>query len=48
MQTETLFSLIGKIRVQRIRLSSQQNSSNSGHWTLDEELKLEDVQENIT
>ena len=43
MQSETLFALIGKIRVQRIRLSTQSGTPVSGPWTLEEELKLEDV-----
>ena len=43
MQSETLFSLIGKIRVQRIRLSSHHHTSISTPWTIQEELKLEDV-----
>jgi hypothetical protein len=43
MQSETLFALIGKIRVQRIRLSSQPGCTVPGPWTTEEELKFEDV-----
>ncbi len=43
MQSETLFAIIGKIRVQRIRLSSQPGMSTPGPWTTEEEVKFEDV-----
>ena len=47
MQSETLFSLIGKIRVQRIRLSSQPNTTVTGPWTPEEEIKFEDVKSRL-
>jgi len=40
MQSETLFALIGKIRVQRIRLSSQPGTALPGPWSPEEELKF--------
>lgn len=43
MQSETLFSLIGKIRVQRIRLAQRPVSPIATSWTANEELKFYEV-----
>lgn len=43
MQSETLLSLIGKIRVQRIRLAQQPKHSLACPWTTDDEIKFYEV-----
>lgn len=43
MQSETLLSLIGKIRVQRIRLAQHPKHSLTCTWTTDDELKFYEV-----
>jgi len=43
MQSETLLALIGKIRVQRVRLNPSTSSSLPTPWTYQEEFKLEEV-----
>ena len=43
MQSETLFALIGKIRVQRIRLAHCPSNIINNPWTNDEEYKFYSV-----
>lgn len=43
MQSETLFSLVGKIRVQRIRLAQQAAPTLTCPWTAEESIKFYEV-----
>jgi len=49
MQSKTLFSLVEKIRVQRIRLNNHAHpSAYTGPWTPEDELKFIEVDISLT